>query len=303
MSARHTRGIVYMLIAVAILSVLDVLLKLLSVRYPAMEVAALRGAASVPFVLVVLALQGRLRLIRARRWGLHLVRAALGMVMMASFVYALHGASLSNTYTLFMVAPLLVTAFAVPFLRERVTPDGWVAVSVGLLGAVCVLRPSGQGVTPIVATAALGSAFCYAVLYVLGRHMIKTESTESLLLWYLVLLALFCGVVAWPSWQPILSSDWLLIAALGLSGAIGQLFFTRAMVYPLASIVAPFDYTALLWGALFDWLLWSVTEPPATLIGALLIVSSGIYIMVRAHRMADPEHENIAATLPSEPPL
>ena len=232
-----------MLIAVAILSVLDVLLKMLSAHYPAMEVAALRGAASVPFVLVTLMLQGRLRSIRARRWSLHIVRAALGVVMMASFVYALHGASLSNTYTLFMVAPLLVTAFAVPFLKERVTFDGWIAVSVGLLGAVCVLRPSGQGVTLIVATAALGSAFCYAVLYVLGRHMIKTESTESLLIWYLVLLALFCGALAWHSWQPILRSDWL------------------------------------------------------------LIVSSGIYIMLRAHRMADPEHEVIPATLPSEPPI
>jgi drug/metabolite transporter (DMT)-like permease len=303
MSARHTRGIVYMLIAVAILAVLDVLLKMLSAHYPAMEVAALRGAASVPFVLVTLMLQGRLGNIRARRWSLHILRAALGVVMMASFIYALHGASLSNTYTLFMVAPLLVTAFAVPFLKERVTFDGWIAVSVGLLGAVCVLRPSGQGVSLIVATAALGSAFCYAVLYVLGRHMIKTESTESLLIWYLVLLGLFCGALAWHNWQPILRSDWLLIAALGLSGAIGQLFFTRAMVYAPASIVAPFDYTALLWGALFDWLIWSVTEPAATLIGALLIVSSGIYIMLRAHRMADPEHEIIPATLPSEPPI
>jgi drug/metabolite transporter (DMT)-like permease len=303
MSARHTRGIVYMLIAVAILSVLDVLLKILSVHYPAMEVAALRGAASVPFVLVTLKLQGRLGFIRARRWNLHIVRAALGMVMMASFVYALHGASLSNTYTLFMVAPLLVTAFAVPFLKERVTFDGWIAVSVGLLGAVCVLRPSGQGVTLIVATAALGSAFCYAVLYVLSRHMIKTESPESLLIWYLVLLALICGVLAWPNWQPILRGDWLVIAALGLSGAMGQLFFTRAMVYAPASIVAPFDYTALLWGALFDWLIWSVTEPVATLIGALLIVGSGIYIMLRAHRMADPEHQLVPATLPSEPPV
>jgi drug/metabolite transporter (DMT)-like permease len=303
MSARHTRGIVYMLIAVAILSVLDVLLKMLSTHYPAMEVAALRGAASVPFVLVTLKLQGRLGLIRARRWNLHIVRATLGMVMMASFVYALHGASLSNIYTLFMVAPLLVTALAVPFLKERVSFDGWIAVSVGLLGAVCVLRPSGQGVTPIVATAALGSAFCYAVLYVLSRHMIKTESPESLLIWYLVLLALICGVLAWPSWQPILHSDWLVIAALGLSGAIGQLFFTRAMVFAPASLVAPFDYTALLWGALFDWLIWSVTEPLATLIGALLIVGSGIYIMLRAHRMADPEHAIIPATLPSEPPI
>jgi drug/metabolite transporter (DMT)-like permease len=303
MSVRHTRGIVYMLIAVAVLSVLDVLLKMLSARYPAMEVAALRGAASVPFVIITLQLEGRLGLIKPRRWMLHLVRAVLGVAMMSSFVYALHGGSLSNIYTLFMVAPLLVTALAVPFLKERVTLDGWIAVSVGLLGAVCVLRPSGQGVTLIVAAAAFGSAFCYAVLYVLGRYMVKSESPESMLLWYLVLLAVFCGALSWSYWQPIQRSDWLLVAALGLSGAVGQLFFTRALVFAPASVVVPFDYTALLWGALFDWLIWSVTEPAATLIGALLIVSSGVYVMLRAHRMGDAEHEIIPATLPSEPPL
>jgi drug/metabolite transporter (DMT)-like permease len=303
MSVRHTRGIVYMLIAVAMLSVLDVLLKMLSARFPAMEVASLRGASSVPFVLITMQLQRRMAFAGTRRWPMHLLRAALGVVMMSSFVYALRFTSLSNAYTLFMVAPLLVTALAVPFLKERVTRDSWIAVSVGLLGAVCVLRPSGQGVTMIVAVAALGSALCYAVLYVIGRHMIRTESPESMLIWYLVFLALFAGVLAWPRWQPIVRSDWLPIAGLGLSGAIGQWFFTRALQFAPASVVVPFDYTALLWGALFDWAIWSVTEPAATLIGALLIVSSGIYIMWRTHRMPDPEHKLVPATLPSEPPI
>lgn len=303
MSTRHTRGIAHMLIAVAILSLLDAFLKLIAGHYPALEVAALRGAASVPFVLVTLKLQGRLQRVRPHRWRLHLVRAAIAVVMMSSYVYALRLASMSNVYTLFMIAPLLVTALAVPFLKEHVTPGGWIAVSVGLLGAVCVLRPSPNGVTFVVAVASLGSALCYAVLYVMSRHMIRTESPESLLLWYLVLLAVLSGALAWPHWQPILRSDWWLIAGVGVSGGIGQLFFTRAFVYAPASVVAPFDYTALLWGALFDWLIWSSTEPPATLVGAVLIVGSGIYVMLRAHRAADPEHETVPATLPSEPPL
>jgi len=147
-----------MLMAVAFLSVLDVLLKLLTPHYSAMQVSTLRGIASIPFVLVPLIARRRLGRLRIRRWDLHLLRGALAILMMIGFTYALRGSSLSNVYTLYMVAPLLVTALSVLLLKEQVSLGGWIAVTVGLLGAVCVLRPSPQGLPLGVAFAALGSA-------------------------------------------------------------------------------------------------------------------------------------------------
>jgi drug/metabolite transporter (DMT)-like permease len=303
MAATHTRAITHMLMAVAVLAVLDVMLKLLTPHYSALQVSTLRGLASIPFVVVPLLVRGRLGTLKVRRWNLHLVRGVLAILMMTGFTYAIRGTSLSNVYTLYMVAPLLVTALSVLVLKEKVTLGGWIAVTVGLLGAVCVLRPSSQGLPLGAALAALGSAACYAINYVLARFMVGTETPESMVFWFLALLAIGCGLMAAPGWQPIAPSDWALISGLGLSGALGQFLITKAFVLAPASVIAPFDYTALLWGAMFDWLIWSTRAPIATIMGAVLIVGSGLYIMLRAHRSGDNVTDNVPTALPADPPL
>ena len=292
-----------MLLAVAFLSVLDVMLKLLTPHYSALQVSTLRGVASLPFILAPLIVRHRLGALKIRRWRLHLIRGGLAILMMIGFTYAVRGTSLSNVYTLYMVAPLLVTALSVLALKERVNTGGWIAVLVGLMGAVCVLRPSAHGLPLLAALAALGSAACYAVNYVLARFMAATETPESMVFWFLALLAVGCGLLAAPGWQPIARADWAVILALGLSGAIGQSLIIKAFVLAPASVVAPFDYTALLWGAMFDWLVWSTHAPVATFIGAALIVASGLYIMLRAHRDGRAAAASLPTALPADPPL
>lgn len=303
MSGTHTRAILYMLLAVAVLSVLDVMLKLLTPHYPALQVSSLRGLASLPFLLAPLLVRGRLSALKVRRWELHVARGVLAILMMTGFTFALRSGSLSNVYTLYMVAPLVVTALSVLILKERVTGGSWVAVTVGLLGAVCVLRPSPTGLPLVAALAALGSAASYSLSYVLARFMTGTETPESMVFWFLAMLAVCCGVMAAPTWHPIERGDWLVIFGLGLSGAIGQHFITKAFVLAPASVIAPFDYTALIWGATFDWLIWSTHAPIATVAGAVLIVGSGLYVMLRAHRAGDAITDRLPTALPADPPL
>jgi drug/metabolite transporter (DMT)-like permease len=303
MAGNHTRAITHMLMAVGFLSVLDVLLKLLTTHYTALQVSTLRGLASIPFLLLPLIARGRLGTLKIRRWELHLIRGGLAVAMMLGFTYALRGTSLSNLYTLYMVAPLLVSVLSVLALKEQVNAGGWIAVSVGLMGAVCVLRPSTNGLPIAAALAALGSAACYAVNYVLARFMAATETPESMVFWFLTLLAIGCGALAAPGWQPIARSDWVLIFGLGLSGAIGQYLIVQAFVLAPASVVAPFDYTALLWGAMFDWVIWSTRAPIATFVGAALIVASGLYIMLRGHRSGPSVTDDVPTALPADPPL
>jgi drug/metabolite transporter (DMT)-like permease len=291
----HTRAIAHMLLAVAFLSVLDVFLKLLTPHYTALQVCTLRGIASIPFFVAPLIARRRLGRLKMRRWDLHLVRGVLAILMMIGFTDAIRRTSLSNVYTLYMVAPLLVTVLSVLALKEKVTAGGWIAVTVGLLGAVCVLRPSAHGLPLAAALAALGSATCYAISYVLARFMAGTETPESMVFWFLTVLAIGCGLMAAPVWQWILTADWALIVGLGISGAVGQFFITKAYVLAPASVIAPFDYTALLWGAMFDWLIWSARAPLATVVGAVLIVGSGLYIMLRSH--------DVPTALPADPPL
>jgi drug/metabolite transporter (DMT)-like permease len=292
-----------MLAAVAALAVLDVFLKLLTPHYSAMQVSTLRAAASLPFLVLPLLVRGRLARLRMQRLGQHLLRGLLAVLMMIGFSYALSASSLSNVYTLYMVAPLLVTAMAVVTLKEQVTASGWIAVAVGLLGAVCVLRPSPNGLPLMAALAALGSATCYAINYIVMRFMVERETHESMVFWFLALMAAGCAALAAPGWRPVVHGDWGWILGLGVSGAIGQSFVTRAFALAPASVVAPFDYTALLWGASFDWLIWATRAPLATILGAVLIVASGLYILLRG-TPADPALAvDVPTALPADPPL
>jgi drug/metabolite transporter (DMT)-like permease len=299
----YTRAIVFMLMAVAVFAVLDVMLKLLTPHYSALQVSALRGVASLPFLLLPLIARGRLGRLKMARWDLHLVRGGLAVLMMIGFTYAVGASSLSNVYTLYMVAPLLVTALAVVVLKERVSAGGWIAVTVGLVGAVCVLRPSPAGLPLAAALAALGSAACYAANFVMTRSVVGAETRESMVFWFLAIMALGCGLLAAPGWRPIAHGDWGLILGLGVSGAMGQSFVTRAFMLAPASVVAPFDYTALLWGASFDWVIWSTRAPVATILGAVLIVASGLYIMLRSEHAGEPVATGVPTALPADPPL
>ena len=303
MAGTYTRAIVFMLLAVAVLAVLDVFLKLLTPHYSALQVSTLRAVASLPFLLAPLIVRGRLGRLSMQRWDLHLVRGGLAVLMMVGFTYAVGASSLSNVYTLYMVAPLLVTALAVVILKERVSAGGWIAVTVGLIGAVCVLRPSPSGLPLAAALAALGSAACYAINYVVMRFMVGAETRESMVFWFLAMMALGCGLVAAPGWKPVAHGDWGLILGLGVSGAVGQSCVTRAFMLAPASVVAPFDYTALLWGASFDWFIWSTRAPWATVLGAVLIVASGLYIMLRTEHAGEQVATDVPTALPADPPL
>ena len=216
--------------------------------------------------------------------------------MISAFAYAVRLMSLSNVYTLFMVAPLMVTAISVPLLGEKVRRGAWIAILSGLAGTLVLLRPSTTGINLLGALAALLCAACYTVSYVLARVMSRTESADGLVFWVLAMMAVFSGLLGWRYWQPIPPSMWGWIGVVGVTGAIAQQCITRAFMLAPASVIAPFEYTALVWGALFDWLIWSTHPGVATILGAVLIVSSGVYVMAAGGPEAEP-----AAGVTAEP--
>jgi multidrug transporter EmrE-like cation transporter len=186
----NLHGILIMLLAVAVFALMDAGLKLLTPHYPAMQVAALRGLASIPFVLVwVFATVGARSLLRVR-WPLHLLRGVIAVTMMGTFVYALGIMPLSTAYTIFFVAPLIITALSVPILGERVGPRRWTAIVVGLIGVLVVLRPSGEGLLSLAGLAVFGSAIGYAVSAITVRVLSRTDSTQSMVFWMVTLAEL-----------------------------------------------------------------------------------------------------------------
>lgn len=288
--AHRWRAALFMLAAVGLFALMDAGLKLLSAHYPPLQVASLRGAASLPIVLAwTLSTIGARGLFRVR-WPLHLLRAVLGVTMMAPFVYALRTLPLSTAYAIFFIAPLLITALSVPILGERVGPRRWTAIVVGFLGVLVVLRPTGEGVGSLAGLAVLLAALGYAVSAITVRVLARTDSSQAIVVWLLFSMALGAGLLAWPNWVPIRGADLWLIAGVGLAGALGQYTVTEAFRQGEASLIAPLEYSALLWGLLLDFSLWGVLPDGMTWVGAAIIVLSGLYLLRRERVHLEAEH-------------
>ncbi|WP_217535713.1 DMT family transporter [Stenotrophomonas sp. GbtcB23] len=276
-----TRAVAWMLMAVACFSLMDAGMKQLSSSYPTLQVTFLRGAASLPFVLVwVLATAGPRSLIPVR-WGLHLLRGLLGMAMIGCFVFALRSLPLSTAYTIYFVAPLLIAALSVPLLGEYVGPRRWIAIGIGLVGVLVVLRPGVDGFISIPGLMVLLAATAYAVAAITVSMLTRTDTPQSMVVWFLVILALGAGLLAIPDWQPLQLRHGWLIAGMGLAGAGGQVALTRAFQLGEASLIAPLEYTGLVWVIGWDLLFWDVLPDRFTWLGAAIIVASGLYLLHR----------------------
>jgi drug/metabolite transporter (DMT)-like permease len=291
MHTNNLRGILCMLAAVATFSVLDVCMKRLAETYPAMQVTFIRGAASLPFILLVTGWFGRWASLIPNRWGLHLLRGVLQVTTLYFFVFAVSRLSLANAYTIFMSAPLMITALSVPFFGERVGWHRWAAIVVGMIGVIVVVRPGGEDVAMssmaiIGGLAAIAAAVAYALGVLLIRVLSPSETSVATMFWALSLTALFAGLLSIAGWVPVRWDHWGWIAMAGLSGALGQHFITEAFRLALPAVVAPLEYTALAWGMLFDWLLWTTVPNSRMLVGASIIVASGLYLIHRERVLA-----------------
>lgn len=291
LASGNLRSIVFMLVAVGFFALMDAVLKTLSARYPVLQIAALRGMTALPLVLLYIAWRGAWHTVFKVRWPLHLLRGVLGIVMLSLFTIGVRELPLSAAYTLFFIAPLLITALSVPVLKERVPAAHWWAIGVGFFGVLIALRPSGDdlqaGFVTVGGLATLGAALCYAIAAVTGRLASRTDSSESMVFWMMVLMAIGAGALALPGWVAIQRGDAPLLLALAITGFCGQLAITEAFRHGQASAVAPFEYSALAWGLGLDWLIWHTLPASHTWLGAAIIIGSGLYLVRREKRITE----------------
>ncbi len=281
------RGIAFMIAAVAVFSIMDALMKRLASHYAPLEIACLRSLSSLVCLLGFIAWQGSWRTLALSTPLLHVFRAALGVTMLASFVFAVHRLTLAQTYSLFLAAPLLMTALSVPIHGERVAVRRWVAIVCGLGGVLFILQPWGTGKFSLVAAAAAALAtVCYSLSAITVRSLGARNNSSSMVFWYLGMVGIASGALAWSGWQPVQSGDWKWLAAIGISGGLGQVWLTEAFRCAPPSVVGPFEYTAILWAFVIDWFFWSASPSLSLVLGASIVIASGIYVIWDERRLA-----------------
>ncbi len=275
-----------MLAAVASFAAMDALMKLLVARYLPLQVASMRGFAALPFVLAPIAFRGRWSRVRPVNVGLHLLRGVLAVAMLFSFVSAVRDSSLAATYAIFMCAPLLVAAISAPLLGERVAGAQWAAIGAGLAGVLLMLKPGPGQLGFAGALWAILAMITYTISVATLRLLARTDSNASMVLWFTAMLAVGAGALALPEWRAIEWRDAPLIAGVGVAGATGQYLITVAFRNAPAATVAPFEYTALLWGVSLDIAIWSVWPSAVTLLGGAVVIGAGLAVIARERRVA-----------------
>ena len=291
------RAITTMLAAVGVFAIMDAMLKHLTGHYGPMQLAFLRCAASLLFVAGAIFWRRSWEALRPVNLPLHLARGVLGITMLGSFVFAVRRLNLAQTYTLFLCAPLLMAALSVPLYGDHIPTRRWLAIALGLTGVIVVLQPWGGGFGSPAGTAAAALAcICYAVSGLTVRALGRRNSTLAMVFWLLVLAGGGSGLLSLQDWRPLLSEDWVWLAAVGVSGSLGQLWVTDAFRRAPASVVGPFEYTAILWAFAIDWYFWSATPTISLIIGASIVVASGVYIVLDERRLAE------LALAPASPP-
>ena len=214
-----------------------------------------------------------------------ILRAALTIPMIWCFFTGLSLMSLAEAITIAFAAPLFITALSRPILGEQIGRRRWSAVAIGFIGILVALRPGfgGLGIGPILV---IISAFAYALSMVLLRRFAGQEPTHNILFYSAIGAFVVGGFNAIPIWIKPDAVDWGLLLLVGVWGVFGSYAVIRAYRLGEASMLAPLEYTALIWSIMFDLWLFNLTPVPAVLLGAAIVIASNVYIAHREHTLA-----------------
>lgn len=268
-----------MLLTMLLFVSMDTAAKYLSQSYPVLQVVWARYL----FHALLLALYLNVKipgLMRTKRLGMQLFRSLLLLVTTVMFFTGISLIPLADASAIMFVAPIIVTALSMPMLGEKVGPRRWASIAIGFIGALIVIRPTGDSLQ-LAALLPFGAACCYAVYQVFTRSLSHSDQPLTTLAYTaLVGAVVMCFVVPF-NWQAPDTNGWLMMILIGLLGGVSQFTLIKAFQSAPAAAVTPFSYSSLIWATLYGFLVFGDLPDLMTVIGALIIAASGLYIFHR----------------------
>lgn len=284
-SLQHTAGgIAFMCAGVASLCVNDAMAKLLTDTYSPLQILFMRNLIALPLAILLTWRMSGIAALRSHRPLAHLLRGFLWIAATMFFFTSLIHLGLAEATAIIFVAPLFITAISAIFLREHVGWRRWLAVLVGFAGVLIVVRPGGDAFQPA-ALLPVGAAIVYAVLMISSRWVDERESVWTLLLWLTGTGAVLSAFVVPFVWEPLQTGHMWLFLGIAVFGTAGMTMMSQAFRMAPAAVVAPLDYTALIWASGLGFLIWGDIPDLATYLGAAVIIASGVYVILRESRV------------------
>ena len=270
----------YALCAFAIFATHDVFVKILGEDYSSFQIVFFNVVFGLPLVTLVMMQDAKPGTLLPVHPVWSAIRTIATMFTGLLAFYAFSVLPLAQVYSILFAMPLLITVLSIPILGEQVGFHRWMAVIVGLLGVLIVLRPDSVDLT-IGHLAALGAALSGAIASVIVRKIGQEERLAVLMIYPMIATFIFMGIALQYSYEPMPLSDLRISFLIAVLGLIATFFVIAAYRIGEAAIVAPMQYSQIIWASIFGYFLFDETMDQSTIIGAGVIIASGLYIVLR----------------------
>jgi drug/metabolite transporter (DMT)-like permease len=287
---RTAKGIALKLVSVLLFGVMSALIRGFGDTVPVGQVVFFRSAFAIVPVVIIYAARGELMAaLRTEHPFGHLARGVLSVFGMFLSFAALARLPLVDATAISFAAPLITVALAALILKERVRAYRWSAVAIGFVGVIVMLTPyldlGGAAATgpAIGALLALSAAFCNSGIAIQTRRLTVTETTSAIVFYFSSFCAL-AGLLTLPfAWHPPTELEFAKLVAIGVFAGIAHILLTEGYRFAPASVLAPFEYTAMVWAFVLGYVMFGETPTPAVLLGAVIIAVSGLIVIWREH--------------------
>jgi len=280
------KGIFALILATLLFASQDAITKHLISTMPVAQLMFVRYFFFALFALVYASRKTRLRHVFRSHWPkLQLLRGLLIASEMALFAYTLKYLGIAEMHTIFACFPLIITVLSVPMLGEQVGWRRWLAVSVGFIGTLIIIQP-GSGVFSPFAMTALACALMFAIYNIITRKVSRQDSLETSLLYFGVVGFLVTLLAVPFFWQPMSNSEILWLLMISIISIFSHLLLIKSLELAPAVILQPFNYFILVWAMVIGYSFYGEILDTTTLIGASLVIGSGVYIARREYLVA-----------------
>jgi drug/metabolite transporter (DMT)-like permease len=271
-------GVLFMCAACTLFPIMNGFVKLLAVTYDPKQIVWFRIIIHLVLVALVFTPRMGLDLFRTRQIGLQFVSSVMMLLSTLFFFSAVKYVGVAEAISISFVAPLAVVFLAWPLLGERITTMRVVAVAVGFVGVLVVIRP-GSAVFQWASVLLLGSAICYAIYQIIIRRLAGVDHPATSIFYSVLLGAILMSMLVPFVWlTPRSLFDWALLLSLGALGGLGHYCVAKALTYASANFIAPFNYTQMIGSVIVGYLMFAEVPDLYTWLGTALIVSAGLLV-------------------------
>jgi len=279
--SKQSIGIIFAILAYLCFSILDATQKTLILYHSVFQLLLVKYFFVLFLSLVESKRKNNLNFYKSKKIKLQIFRSLLSVIESGCFVLSFKYLSLADAHSVGSLAPVIVVALSAIFLKEKVSPKTWIAIFIGFIGVLIILRPTSSIFDPK-ALLPLLAAFVLGLYQVVTKKVSEYDTTETSLFYTSIIGIFVMSLLALNFWSPISSSSYILFLIVGIFFSLGIYLQIIALSMANASIIQPFHYTLIFWAIIFGYIFYNDIPDLFTIVGAIIITLSGIFVLTQS---------------------